>query len=54
VTVEDADKTIEEVIRAGGEPVKAKERFLNMGYVAYVKDTEGNVVGTRQPLRNLK
>ena len=51
ITVEDADKTIQEVIQAGGKLVREKQEFGNIGYVAYVKDSEGNVVGIWQSLR---
>jgi len=54
VTVTDADKAIQNAIDAGGKLVREKQRFANLGYVAYVKDTEGNVVGIWQPLRVMK
>lgn len=43
ITVSDADRAIQDVINAGGTLVRKKEKFGNIGYVAYVKDTEGNV-----------
>ena len=51
ITVADADRTIQEVIKAGGKLVGEKQKFGNIGYVVYVKDTEGNVVGIWQSLR---
>ena len=51
ITVQDADAAIQRVIDAGGKLVRAKQKFGNIGYVAYVKDTEGNVVGIWQSLR---
>jgi hypothetical protein len=54
VTVADADKAIQDTIDAGGKLVREKQRFGNLGYVAYVKDTEGNVVGIWQSLRVMK
>jgi uncharacterized protein len=48
VTVADADEAVKEVIKAGGKLLKEKQKFLNIGYVAYVEDTEGNVVGIWQ------
>lgn len=48
VTVKDADVAIQKVISAGGTLVREKRKFGNIGYVAYVKDTEGNVVGIWQ------
>ena len=53
ITVEDVDKTIQDVIKAGGRLVREKKKFGNIGYVAYVNDTEGNIVGIRQSLRAL-
>ena len=50
ITVVDADKAVEEAIKAGGKFVKEKQKFGNMGYVAYIQDTEGNVVGIWQTL----
>jgi uncharacterized protein len=54
ITVSDADKAIQKVISAGGTLVRKKEKFGNIGYVAYVKDTEGNVLGIWQSLRLVK
>jgi uncharacterized protein len=54
VSVTDADKAIQNAIDAGGELVREKQKFANLGYVAYVKDTEGNVVGIWQSLRVMK
>lgn len=51
VTVRDADDAIRKVIAAGGKLVREKRRFGEMGHVAYVEDTEGNVVGIWQSLR---
>ena len=52
VTVVDADEAVKKVIRAGGKLLKEKQKFSNIGYVAYVEDTEGNVVGIWQSLRD--
>lgn len=54
ITVADVDNTIQSVIVAGGKLVREKRKFGNLGYVAYVKDTEGNVVGIWQSLRTMK
>jgi uncharacterized protein len=51
ITVPDADIAIQKVISSGGTLVRNKEKFGNIGYVAYVKDTEGNVLGIWQSLR---
>jgi hypothetical protein len=44
LNVEDIDKKLEEVKKNGGKVVKEKMEVGNMGWVAYFKDTEGNVV----------
>ena len=54
ITVSDVDKAIQDVINAGGKLVRKKEKFGNIGYVAYVKDTEGNLLGIWQSLRVIK
>jgi uncharacterized protein len=54
ITVADADRAVKEVVKAGGKLLKEKQKFLNIGFVAYVEDTEGNTVGIWQSLRNLK
>lgn len=51
ITVSDADKAVQSVINAGGTLVRNKQKFGNIGYVAYVKDTEGNVLGIWESLR---
>jgi len=51
VTVKDADAAIQRAISAGGKLVREKRKFGSIGYVGYVKDTEGNVVGIWQSLR---
>jgi uncharacterized protein len=53
VTVQDVDSTIQNVIKAGGKLVREKRKFGSIGYVAYVRDTEGNVVGIWQSLRGV-
>jgi len=51
ITVDDADEAVKKVLKAGGKLLKEKQKFLAIGYVAYIKDTEGNVVGIWQSLR---
>ena len=50
----DADEAVKEAVRAGGKLLKEKQKFLDIGFVAYVQDTEGNVVGIWQSLRKPK
>lgn len=51
VTVPDLEATVKTVLRSGGKLLKEKQKFLDLGFVAYVEDTEGNVVGLWQSLR---
>ncbi|GAA4027415.1 VOC family protein [Arthrobacter methylotrophus] len=45
VDVESIDTALAEIERLGGSVVKAKDAIPGMGYYAYFKDTEGNVLG---------
>lgn len=51
VTVKDIDETVKGVSQNGGRLLKEKEKFLDIGLLAYIEDTEGNVVGLWQSLR---
>ena len=48
VNVADMEEALREVPRLGGSVVRGKEPVGDMGWAAYVKDTEGNVVGLWQ------
>lgn len=48
VHVEDIDETIEMVVEHGGEKLMDPMDVGDMGHYAYVKDTEGNIVGIWQ------
>ena len=52
ITVAQIDETVEKVEAAGGKLLKEKAKFGNIGYVAYIQDTEGNVIGVWQSLRS--
>jgi predicted enzyme related to lactoylglutathione lyase len=45
IDVENIDKTLEIVGRNGGSTVMERRPVGDMGFVAYFKDTEGNLVG---------
>ncbi|MBF5059699.1 VOC family protein [Candidatus Neptunochlamydia vexilliferae] len=45
IHVESVDTYIEKVVAAGGQLIMPKIEIPNMGYYAYVSDTEGNVLG---------
>ncbi len=45
VDVEDIDGTLEKIEKLGGTTVIAKQAVADMGFSAYFKDSEGNLVG---------
>ncbi|MGP0221754.1 VOC family protein [Paenarthrobacter sp. NCHU4564] len=46
--VEDVDAALAQVESAGGSVVQGKDAVPGMGWYAYFKDTEGNILGVRQ------
>lgn len=48
ITVDDIEKTMKMVADAGGKSVQGKQPVGDMGWSAYIKDSEGNVVGLWQ------
>jgi uncharacterized protein len=48
VDVEDIDATLAQIESLGGSVVKPKDAIPGMGYYAYFRDTEGNVLGLWQ------
>lgn len=48
INVADIDKAVEKVQKAGGKLLMPKQKVMDMGWNAYVKDTEGNVIGVWQ------
>lgn len=51
IGVESVDESLETVKKLGGKLVKGKEAVGDMGFSAYIKDTEGNVIGLWQATR---
>ena len=51
VDVESIDATLEQVERLGGSTVVVKTPVADMGFTAYVRDPEGNVVGLWETAR---
>jgi predicted enzyme related to lactoylglutathione lyase len=49
VSVADIDKALQKIEKAGGKTVAKKQAIGDMGFSAYFKDSEGNVVGLFQP-----
>ena len=48
VMVDDIEKALQRVEKAGGKAVSKKQAVGDMGFSAYFKDSEGNVVGLFQ------
>ena len=48
IMVDDIDKSLAKVEKLGGKTVQKKQPIPDMGFTAYFKDTEGNVVGLFQ------
>ena len=45
ISVENIDDAMKNVKKMGGEMVRGKIQVGDMGYAAYFKDTEGNIIG---------
>lgn len=48
VGVDDIEVSLEKIKKSGGTVVQPKVAVGDMGFVAYIKDTEGNVIGLWQ------
>lgn len=48
IDVDDIDETMERIISRGGEEVQGKMEVFDMGWSAYFKDSEGNIMGLWQ------
>ena len=48
IAVQNIEETMKNVIKMGGELVRGKMQVGDMGYAAYFKDTEGNIIGLWQ------
>ncbi len=53
IQVENLDETVRKCTRLGGEIVLPKMPVPGVGWLAYAKDTEGNIFGMMQPDTNL-
>jgi len=49
ISVADIEKALQKVEKSGGKTVSKKQAVGDMGFAAYFKDSEGNVVGLFQP-----
>jgi uncharacterized protein len=45
IDVESIDSSLKQIERLGGSTVVSKEPVADMGFVAYFKDPEGNIIG---------
>lgn len=52
VAVEEMQRALQKVKSAGGKTVKEPVTVGDMGIAAYVQDSEGNIIGLWQPLKN--
>jgi predicted enzyme related to lactoylglutathione lyase len=50
VEVDDMEAVLDAVRAAGGSPVGEVNTIPGQGRVTYVRDTEGNLIGVKQPL----
>jgi predicted enzyme related to lactoylglutathione lyase len=51
IDVEDIDKALEKIGTLGGSTVQPKQSVMDMGFAAYFKDSEGNLMGLWQSAR---
>jgi uncharacterized protein len=51
VDVESIDSSLKQIERLGGSTVVSKEPVADMGFVAYFKDPEGNIIGLWETAR---
>ncbi len=54
IEVEDINKTIKKIIKAGGEIVKAKEVIPKVGWLAFFSDPDGIIHGIMQQDKKAK
>lgn len=48
IAVQDIEGTMKSVKKMGGQSIRGKMQVGDMGYAAYFKDTEGNIIGLWQ------
>ncbi|MDE1860470.1 MAG: VOC family protein [Candidatus Micrarchaeota archaeon] len=53
INVDDIDKAMQKVVKAGGKVIVEKQKVMDMGWNAYVQDTEGNIIGVWQSTRKM-
>jgi len=50
INVPSIDEYLKKIVDAGGEIISPKQEIPNIGYSAYFRDTEGNVIGLFEEL----
>ncbi len=50
IAVEDMEAAMKNIKKMGGEVIRGKMQVGDMGYAAYFKDTEGNIIGLWQSI----
>ena len=53
VDVADIDSSLKSIEKLGGKVVQNKQPVADMGFTAYFKDTEGNIIGLWQSARRM-
>jgi uncharacterized protein len=53
IDVQDIDVALKNVEKLGGKTVQKKQPVADMGFTAYFRDTEGNIVGLWQTARRM-
>ncbi len=53
VDVADIDSSLKSIEKLGGSMIQNKQPVADMGFTAYFKDTEGNIVGLWQSARRM-
>jgi predicted enzyme related to lactoylglutathione lyase len=50
IAVQDMETAMKNIKKMGGEVIRGKMQVGDMGYAAYFKDTEGNIIGLWQTI----
>jgi len=53
VDVTDIDSSLKSIEKLGGKIIQNKQPVADMGFTAYFKDTEGNIIGLWQSARRM-
>lgn len=51
ISVENIDNALKNIKKMGGEMIRGKMQVGDMGYSAYFKDTEGNILGLWETIK---